>query len=77
MIKWQTKLTCEVGEVFLQVWGLDFISQYVSLVEEEDNGGVTEPGRMDGGVEQSQALVHSVLRITWTESWGLVGAILL
>lgn len=43
--------TCKVGKVFLQVRRLDFVSQDVSLVEEEDNGGVVEPGRMDGGVE--------------------------
>lgn len=53
-------LTCEAGEIFLQVRGLDFVSQDVSLVKEQDDGGVEEPWRMDGGVEQSQTLVHSV-----------------
>lgn len=56
------QLTCEAGEVFLQVRGLDFVSQDVSLVEEQDNGGVLEPGRVDGGVEQCQTLVHTVLQ---------------
>lgn len=56
------QLTCEAGEVFLQVRGLDFVSQDVSLVEEEDDGGVEEPRGMDGGVEQSQTLFHTVLR---------------
>ena len=41
---------------------MDLISQDISLVEEEDDGGVEEPGRMDGGVEQSQTLLHAVLR---------------
>lgn len=59
--------TCEVGEIFLQVRGHDFVSQDVSLVEEEDDGGVEEPRRVDGGVEESQTLVHSVLK-TETES---------
>lgn len=61
------QLTCEAGKVSLQVRGLDFVSQDVSLIEEEDNGGVLEPGGMDGGVEQCEALVHSVLQ-TQTES---------
>lgn len=56
------QLTCEAGKVFLQVRRLDFVSQDVSLVEEEDDGGVEEPRRMDGGVEQGQAFVHPVLR---------------
>lgn len=56
------QLTCEAGEIFLQVRGLDFVSQDVSLVEEEDYGGVEEPRRMDGGVEQSQTLMHTVLK---------------
>lgn len=58
------QLTGEAGKVFLQVRGLDFVSQDVGLVEEEDDGGVLEPGRMDGGVEQRQALVHAVLQKT-------------
>lgn len=33
-------LACEAGEIFLQVRGHDFVSQDVSLVEEEDDGGV-------------------------------------
>lgn len=41
---------------------MDFVSQDVSLVEEEDDGGVEEPRRVDGGVEESQTLVHTVLR---------------
>lgn len=53
-------LSCEVGEVFLQVRRLDFVCQDVSLVEEKDDGRVEEPWRMDGGVEQSQTLVHTV-----------------
>lgn len=56
------QLTSEAGEVFLQVRGLDFVSQDVSLVEEQDDGGVLEPGRVDGGVEQCQTLVHTVLQ---------------
>ncbi len=56
------QLTCEVGEVFLQVRGQDFVSQDVGLVGEEDDGGVEEPRRMDGGVEESQTLMHTVLR---------------
>lgn len=55
-------LTCEAGEVSLQVGGLDFVRQDVGLVEEEDNGGVLEPGRVDGGVEECKALVHTVLQ---------------
>ncbi len=57
-----TQLTCEAWEIFLQVRRLDFVSQDVSLVEEEDDGGVEEPCRMDGGVEQSQTLTHTVLK---------------
>lgn len=56
------QLTCEAGEVFLQVRGLDFVSQDVSLVEEQDDGGVLEPGRVDGSVEQCQTLMHTVLQ---------------
>lgn len=55
-------LTCEAWKVFLQVRGLHFVCQDVSLVEEEDDGGVEEPRRMDGGVEQSQTLMHTVLK---------------
>lgn len=62
MQKQIVQFTCEVGEVFLQVRCLDFVSQDVSLVEKKDDGGVVEPRRMDGGVEQSQTFVHSVLR---------------
>lgn len=41
---------------------MDFVSQDVRLVEEEDDRGVEEPRGMDGCVEQGQALVHPVLR---------------
>lgn len=54
-------LTSETGEVSLQVRVLYFVSQDISLVEEEDDGCVEEPWRMDGGVEQSQTLMHPVL----------------
>lgn len=54
-------LTCEVRKVFLEVRRLYFVGQDVGLVEEEDDGGAVEPRRMDGGVEQSQALVHAIL----------------
>lgn len=37
------ELTCETGEIFLQVRGLYFVSQDVCLVEEEDDGGAVEP----------------------------------
>lgn len=57
----EDQLTCETGEVFLQVWCFHFISQDVSLVEEEDDGGVEEPLGVNGGVEQSQTLLHAVL----------------
>lgn len=53
-------LTGEVREVFLQVRGQDFVSQDVSLIEEEDDGGVEEPRRMNGGVEESQTLMHAI-----------------
>lgn len=67
-------LTGEAGKVFLQVRGLDLVSQDVGLVEEEDDGGVLEPGRMDGGVEQRQALVHAVLqRQTGSEAGPVLG----
>lgn len=56
------QLTSEAGKVSLQVRGLDFVSKDVSLVEEQDNGGVLEPERMDGGVEERKTLVHSVLQ---------------
>lgn len=61
-MKTNTRVTCEAGEVFLQVRCLDFVSQDVRLIEEEDDGGVEKPRRMDGGVEQSQTLMHTVLK---------------
>lgn len=56
------QFTCEAGKALLQVRRLDFVGQDVCLVEEEDDGGVEEPGRMDGGVEESQTLIHTVLQ---------------
>lgn len=55
------QLTCKAWKVFLQVRRLYFVGQDVGLVEEEDDGGAMEPRRMDGGVEQSQTLVHAIL----------------
>lgn len=55
------RLTCEAWKIFLQVRRLYFVSQDVGLVEKEDDGGAVEPRRMDGGVEQSQTLVHAIL----------------
>lgn len=63
------QLTCEAGKVSLQVRGLDFVSQDVSFVEKQDNGGVLEPGRMDGGVEQRKTLVHTVLQRETKPHW--------
>ena len=57
------KLTREVRKVLLQVRRLDLVGQDVGLVEEEDDGRAGEPGRVDGRVEQSQALKHAVLEI--------------
>lgn len=56
--------TCETVKVFPQIWRPDLVYQDVGLVEEEDDGGVVEPGRMDGGVEEGQTLLHAVLRNT-------------
>lgn len=58
------QITWETRKVFVQVWGSDLVSQDVSLVEEEDDGGVLEPDRMDGGGKQSQTFKHAVLRRT-------------
>lgn len=55
------QLTREAWKVLLQVRRLYFVGQDVGLVEEEDDGGAVEPRRMDGGVEQSQTLVHAIL----------------
>lgn len=60
--------TCETGKVRLQVRGADLVLQDVRLVEEEDDGGVIEPRRVDGGGEEGQALLHAVLRLG-TERW--------
>lgn len=60
----ENQLTCEAGEVLLQVRAANLVGQNVGLVEEEDDGGVVEPRRMDGGVEQSKTLPHAVLRKT-------------
>ena len=40
----------------------DLLLQQVLLVEEEDDGGVLEPGVCDYCPEQSFALLHSVLQ---------------
>lgn len=55
------QLTFEPRKIFLQVRVLNFVSQDISLVEEEDDGSIEEPLRMDGGVEQRQTLIHTVL----------------
>ena len=38
----------------------DLLFQKVFLVEEEDDGGLIEPGVGDDGVEQMETLHHSV-----------------
>ena len=39
----------------------DLLLQEVLLVEEQDDGGVLEPGICDDGPEQSLALLHPIL----------------
>lgn len=52
----------------------DLLLQQVLLVEEEDDGGVLEPGVCDYCPEQSFALLHSVLQgvcvFLCEEGWG-------
>lgn len=45
----------------------DLLLQQVLLVQEEDDGGVLEPGICDDGPEQGFALLHAIL--TEDQGW--------
>jgi hypothetical protein len=55
-------LTCVLGEADGERGLLDLLLEQVLLVEEEDDGGVSEPLVVADGVKQLQALLHPVLR---------------
>ena len=62
-----SELTCVFGEVVGQVGEHDLLLQDVCLVEEQDDGGLLEPGVGDDGLKQRFALLHPVLRDRGTE----------
>jgi len=53
-----------------QIDFLDFVTEKVSFVEEEDEGGFLEPGGVADFVKQQQRFFHAVLGIVFSE--GLV-----
>lgn len=55
------KITIELWKVVHQVGIQDLLLKQVLLVEEENDGGVLEPGICDDGPEQSFTLLHTVL----------------
>ena len=55
-------LTCILRETNSQCRSENFLLEEIFLVEEEDDGGVTEPFVVTDGVEQFQTLLHSVLK---------------
>jgi len=59
-----------VGEAYFQVNSLYLFLEQIGFVQEEDEGGVAEPVAVANLVEQHERLVHSVLRIVFSE--GLV-----
>ena len=54
--------TCIFCEANGERWSEDFLLKEILLVEEEDDGGVTEPLVVADRIEQLQTLLHSVLK---------------
>ena len=57
-----------VGHITIKVWEeiydvvlLDFLPQQISLVHEENNGGVVEPWVADDSFEQQNTFFHTTL----------------